>query len=146
MRHGPNTPEHFRQRLYSRKHTLDQLRMNLMQLPPAQRGEALLEVFTAAAPTADPYGNQQTAGRLLIAVRPQCSQPLEHLLRSVAATWNVSVEELPFYLRDVFGHDAVVEAADRVARDYAAESREADAMATVRWWLSGGSGNAGNAG
>ena len=75
MRDVPNTPDGFRQRLYSRKDTLDQLRVRLKQLPAEQMGEALLDVFTDTAPTADRYGDQQAAGRLLV-VSSTCGTPL----------------------------------------------------------------------
>lgn len=130
-----HTPKEFRERLYSRKHTLNQLRMKLQQLPAAQRAEALLGVFADESRSETAFGDQEVAGQLLVAVRPECARSLDEVLRSTASTWNVSVEELPFYLRDVFGRDEVVEAATRLASDYPAESREARALGTVRWWL-----------
>jgi hypothetical protein len=132
-----HTPEEFRERLYSRKHTLHQLRMKLQQLSSAERAEALLGVFTDQRPPDAALGDQEIAGRLLVAVQPECPRPLDDVLRSTASTWNVSVEQLPHYLGDVFGRDEVIAAATRLASDYPAESREARALGTVRWWLTG---------
>jgi hypothetical protein len=49
----------------------------------------------------------------------------------------VSVEQLPFYLRDVFGGEAVIVAAERLAEQHSPESREARALKTMAWWLGG---------
>jgi hypothetical protein len=132
-----HTPKEFQEQLYSRKHTIHQLRMKLQQMPTARRAEALLSVFTDHSRPETAFGDQEIAGRLLVAVRPQCAQPLDEILRSTASTWNVSVEQLPFYLKDVFGRDEVVAAATRLATEYPAESRESRALATVKWWLTG---------
>jgi hypothetical protein len=111
--------------------------MKLQQLPSEQRAEALLGVFTDQSRAETAFGDQEIAGQLLVAVRPECSRPLDDILRSTVSTWNVSVEQLPFYLRDTFGRDEVVEAAARLASEYQAESREARALSTVRWWVTG---------
>jgi len=111
--------------------------MKLQQLPSAQRAEALLGVFTDRSRPETTFGDQEVAGRLLVAVRPECDRPLDDILRSTVSTWNVSVEQLPIYLRDRFGRDEVVEAATRLASEYSAESREARALGTVRWWITG---------
>lgn len=132
-----HTPEEFRERLYSRKHTVHQLRMKLQQLPSGQRADALLGVLTDQSRPETAFGDQEIAGQLLVAVHPECARPLDDILRSTVSTWNVSVEQLPFYLRDVFGRDEVVEAATRLASEYPAESREARALGTVRWWVTG---------
>ncbi len=134
---NPHTPDEFREWLYSRKYTLHQLRMRLQQLSPDQRAEALLGIFTTRRSPDTAFGDQEIAGRLLIALRPECRRSLDDILRSIASTWNVSVEELPHYLCAVFGRGEVIAAAARLERDYPAESPEARALGTVRWWLSG---------
>jgi hypothetical protein len=134
---APSTPEQFLERLYSHKHSLHQLRMMVQRLPEAQRAEALLGVFSDPDRASDSYGAQEVAGDLLVSLRPQPRQPLDAILSTTAAVWNVSVEELPFYLRDVFGREAVIEAAERLAERYSPESREARALGTMVWWLKG---------
>lgn len=42
--------------------------------------------------------------------------------------WNLRVEQLPFYPRDVFGREAVVETARLLAGEFPADSREGGAM------------------
>lgn len=133
----PQNPSDFRESLYSRKHTLHQLRMKLQQLPAAQRADALLEIFADRNRPETAFGDQEIAGQLLVAVKPECFQPLDGILLATAATWNVSVEQLPIYLCDVFGRDKIIEAATRLANQYPAESRESRALGTVRWWIDG---------
>ena len=133
----PVTPAEFVDSLYSHKHTLYQLRMKLQQLPKDQRAEALLSVFSDNSSPEWNFTNQEIAGRLLFEVGPPCVRSLNDVLHSIASTWNVSVEQLPFYLREVFGSEAVVEAASKLASGYPADSREFRALKTVEWWLRG---------
>src|SRR5687767_4983603 len=109
--------------------------MKLQQLPELQRAEAIFGVFSDQSRPETAFDDQEIAGALLISLCPKCRQSLDEILRSTAGGWNVSVEQLPFYLRDVFGRDAVVEAATRLGREYPEESREARALGTIRWWL-----------
>src|SRR5262245_43533029 len=130
------TPEAFRDALFSHKHTLPQLRRKLERIPAGQPAATLLSVITD--PTRpEAYRDQEVAGNLLVALTPEPRQPLEEILAAVAPTWNLSVEQLPFYLRDVFGREAVVEASQRLAGRFPPDSRQARALLTVSWWLSG---------
>lgn len=131
------TPEVFREALYSHKHTLPQLRRKAERVPAGQRAAALLAVFADPARPESAYRDQAAAGDLLVALKPEPQRPLIEILRVAAPVWNVSVEQLPFYLREVFGREAVVEAAQRLAGEFPAGSREASALLTVSWWLSG---------
>jgi hypothetical protein len=129
-----HTPEQFREKLYSHKHSLHQLRMMVQRVSRDQRAETLLGVFS------DPsrgYGEQNVAGNLLLDLLPQPRQSLDVILTATATSWNVSVEQLPFFLRDVFGREAVIEAAKRLSKQHPPESREARALETVVWWLGG---------
>jgi hypothetical protein len=129
-----HTPEQFLEKLYSHKHSLHQLQMMVQRVTGNQRAEVLLGVFS------DPsrgYGEQNVAGDLLLALLPQPRQTLDEILTATAASWNVSVEQLPFFLRNVFGREAVIEAAERLAKQHPPESREARALETVSWWLRG---------
>ena len=130
------TPDAFREALFSHKHTLPQLRRKLERVPAGQRAATLLAVFTDPA-RPDAYGDQQVAGNLLVALTPEPHQPLEEILTAIAPTWNLSVEQLPFYLRDVYGRETVVEATQRLAGRFPPDSSEARALLTVSWWLSG---------
>lgn len=101
-------------------------------LPPDERSCVLLRAFVA--PPANVYLAQQYAGELLARLRPPCSIPLTDLLRSVLPNWNRSVEQLPWYLADVFGSKAIVESLDEIDRCEGIDRAQTDA---VRFWLKG---------
>src|SRR5262245_36166357 len=104
------TPLEFQESLYSQKHTFHQLRMKLQNVRRGERFDALLGVFSGTTH----FGNQEMAGQLLTILRPECRRTLDEILLATLSTWNASVEQLPYYLRDVFGHDAVVDATERL--------------------------------
>ena len=91
----------FVDRIRSQKHTLHQLRMKLQSPPKLERFGALMLAFTDTESSTTVFADQETAGRLLIEALPKCPENLESTLLSIAPTWNVSVEQLPFYLADI---------------------------------------------
>ncbi|MGK3959306.1 hypothetical protein WMF38_40455 [Sorangium sp. So ce118] len=101
-------------------------------LPPDDRSRVLLRAFVA--PPAHAYVAQQYAGELLTRLRPPCSGPLTNLLRSVLPNWDRSVEQLPWYLADVFGSKAIVESLDEIDRCGTIDRAQ---TAAVRFWLKG---------
>lgn len=134
MKNAPISIEVFGERLRSKQYTLHQLRKMLEAMPRYQRFEALLPVFTD--PSQQRYG-QYIAGKLLLSLRPRCSRSIEEILRAVAPAWDVSVEELPFYLLHVFGRERVVAAAAEVSQKYESGSAEHVTLAAIEWWLTG---------
>ncbi len=130
----PTDAEEFREQLRSRKHSLHQLRMKLHSLDRDERFDALLGVF-AMNIDSDTYTDQEVAGRLLIDVMPECHQPLETILAVIAQTWNASVEQLPLYLGNVFGREAVIATATALSTNCVDNNRRAEAMRTIAWWL-----------
>ena len=104
----PSTPEQFRERLYSHKHSLDQLRMMVQRLPPAQQAEALLGVFSDLGRAPDSYGAQNVAGDLLVSLQPRPRHSLDEILNATAAVWNVSVDVLSRPTRRARGATPVV--------------------------------------
>ncbi|WP_171186759.1 hypothetical protein [Alienimonas chondri] len=117
--------------LRSQKYTLHQLRMQAQGLPRSKRVGALLHIFTDS----NNYNDQQTAGRLLLDLKPTCPHPLPDVLDAIAPNWNVSVEELVYYLSDVFGPVMVVDTALELASKYDDDDRRNRALSTVAWWL-----------
>jgi hypothetical protein len=75
---------------------------------------------------------QEYAGLLLLQLEPPCNEPLPDLLRSVLPTWDRSVEQLPFYLAETFGRDAVLHA---VAEPSVTAAIEQGQLEAVRFWL-----------
>ena len=123
--------QEFVKSLRSHKRTLHQLRQQAQSLPRSQRFGALLHIFVDS----NNYGDQQTAGRLLLDLKPTCPNTLSDVLNSVAMCWNPSVEELPFYLSDMFGPVVVVDTARALASKYPDDAREHRALDTIAWWL-----------
>ena len=99
------------------------------QLPPEERLAPLLGVFVNPPP--DAYPSQEYAGQLLMQLKPQCPHPVDATLRQVLPRWNRSVEQLPLYLREVFGLDAVLGSLDRLAD----EGVDPHRLDTLRHWL-----------
>ena len=117
--------------LRSHKRTLHQLRMQAQDLPRSKRVGALLHIFIES----NNYGDQQTAGRLLLDLKPTCPHSLAEILDAIAPNWNVSVEELAYYLSDMFGPALVVDTALELASKYDDDDRRSRALGTVAWWL-----------
>ena len=88
----------------------------LRQRVARERPEGLAEFLlnTATANLGDMADG--VAGRLLIALEPECPFSCEQVLQLVSeSTWNVSYKELPFYLISQFGKRNVLLAAERLA-------------------------------
>jgi hypothetical protein len=131
------TPESFREALRSHKHTLLQLRRKVEKLSVTERANALLAFFVDQGSVEADYRDQNRAGDLLLELVPEPRQSLDQILTLAAPRWNLSVRQLPLYLREVFGGAAVTEAAGRLARQYPPDSREARALDTFCYWLEG---------
>ena len=91
----------------------DQLVRVMDELPPYSRLAPLLELFSDPPPNA--YLAQEYAGQLLIRFKPPCPGPIDLILRRVLPRWDRSVEQLPLYLREVFGPEVVITCLDRLA-------------------------------
>lgn len=130
----PTNVAEFQEQVRSRKHDVRQLRMKLQSLRGDLQFDALLGLF-ADSKDDDSYNNQEMAGRLLLEVLPECHQPLDQILNSIAATWNASVEQLPLYLATTFGRDAVIARANLLSQALSNEDRKAKALDTIVWWL-----------
>ena len=117
--------------LRSEKHTPIQLDRKFAKLPDGKKFHTLLRVFTES----NHYGDQQVAGRLLVENKPNCDESLAEILKSTAPTWNLSVEELPFYLSDNFGAQTVIDCAIMLAEKHYEDTDQRKALETIAWWL-----------
>jgi len=99
------------------------------ELPPDGRLFPLLELFSDPPPNA--YLAQEYAGQLLVRFKPPCPDPVDATLRRVLPRWDRSVEQLPLYLREVFGHEAVLSCLNRLAD----EGVDPEQLDTVRFWV-----------
>ena len=48
---------------------------------------------------------QEYAGQLLMKIKPRCPDELDYVLRRLLPKWDRSVEQLPWYLAEVFGRE-----------------------------------------
>ena len=108
-----------------------QLRKRFMEIPKAERFDALLYFFTHS----NNYGDQQDCSRFLSEPDVDCDRSLEELLESIAPTWNLSVEELPHFLAETFGFERVVDACKLLAEKHHQDSYERRSLCTIAWWL-----------
>jgi hypothetical protein len=132
------TQDEFISALHSRKHTLPQLRRKLESLAPSERMAVLIRIFSDFSRPAEAFGDQEYAGRLLVDLRPAVTQDATTIIREIISTWNVSVEQLPIYLADVFGRAEIMKAASALRADFPSDSREHRALETLLWWIRGG--------
>ena len=108
-----------------------QLRKRFFAIPPEKRLDTLLYLFT----NSNDYNDQQTAALFLPEVASEVDFPLEEFLGRVAPTWNLSVEELPHFLADVYGCDTVVDTSNALATQHEDGSEERRSLDTMAWWL-----------
>ena len=108
---------------------LEHLVRLISKLPPNERLTPLLSVFID--PPANAYTAQEYAGQLLARLKPACPYAADELLSKVLPRWNLSVERLPLYLREVFGHEALLGSLERLAE----EGVDLQVLRTVRYWL-----------
>ena len=99
--------------------------------------EALYEPFDSASEAEYDFSDQQIAGRLLLELQPECVlTPREAVERSLHQ-WNRSVEELPFYLDDCFGREALLAAIAEIEQESTLDTQAAEELETYRFWLLG---------
>lgn len=77
---------------------------------------------------------QQLSGRLLMGLQPKLQQPLDQIIRPVLESWNVSVEELPFYLARKAGMTQLLATLSSLESEPLSDSGT-QAVKTFRYWL-----------
>jgi hypothetical protein len=120
-KYGPNNPQQIKQ-----------LSFVLGKTEPEEVFYGLYEVFITV-PGQD-FESQELAGKLLYRVKPKLYLELVPLITNVLENWNVSVEELPFYFRDLCGIDVVSKAISAINTSGLNET-ELKSLDTMKWWL-----------
>jgi hypothetical protein len=80
------------------------------------------------------HSRQELAGSLLLRLRPPCPLAACEVIRTALIGWEVSVEDLPWYLALVCGEDAVWEAIQTLDAE-PLEEQQRHALNTFRFWL-----------
>lgn len=116
---------------------LKQLDFVLSKLDPEEVFYGLYMVFISAPCQA--FAPQELAGKLLVSVKPELKLDLAPLIVGVLENWNVSVEELPLYFRDICGIESLSVAIESI-NSYELNENQKNGLKTMKWWL-GLSGN-----
>jgi hypothetical protein len=94
----------------------------------------LYQNFTAQPAGSRRYPQQALAGGVLLRLRPACPLPACEAIRNILGGWEVSVEELPWYLALALGEDAVWRAMSQLEAE-PLDDRQRLALHTFRYWL-----------
>jgi hypothetical protein len=96
----------------------------------------LLSVFHQCSDPESPQAiqEQELAGYLLLQGEHSCPLPLQDALLMLLDGWNVSVEEVPWYLVREFGQDAVRSCISSLLESHVTE-RHQRALRTLYFWV-----------
>jgi hypothetical protein len=100
---------------------------------PVELFWGLYAAFTAPRASGG-YQRQALAGTLLLRLRPPCPLAAYEAIQQVLGTWEVSVEELPWYLAMACGEEAVWKALERLESE-PLDERERLVLNTFRRWV-----------
>jgi hypothetical protein len=90
--------------------------------------------FTVQPVESRRYPQQALAASLLLRLRPPCPLPAHEAIHDVLGGWEVSVEELPWYLALACGEDAVWNAMTQLEAEPLGD-RERLVLHIFRYWL-----------
>ena len=77
---------------------------------------------------------QTFAGRLLLKIKPKPFESCEEALFRLLPNWNVSAEEVIFYLSEQFSKDVVILAVNSLKKGHLSESDTAS-LKSILFWL-----------
>lgn len=116
---------------------MQELKLLSLQLTKCEAAEVLaglLLIFSRSNPLESNYQKQELAGRMLETINPNSSLDVDEALPPLLQAYDLSIEQLPRYLADWHGKEAVVQALRRFEAK-AADPRSNAAARTMRWWL-----------
>ena len=109
---------------------LKQLHTALCHAAPKEVYFGIMAAFRVAR-----FGPQEVAGRLLMGIKPRPRQSLEAIVRDLLPTWDLSVEELPWYLAEKFGASELRSTLDALEVEGTRTDQELVAIRAFRFWL-----------
>lgn len=114
---------------------LEDLATVLRTAQPLELFWGLYQSFTAQPPgESRRYPQQALAGSLLLRLRPPCPLAADEAVRNILGSWEVSVEEFPWYLALACGEDAIWNAIVQLEAE-PLDDRRRLALHTFRFWL-----------
>jgi hypothetical protein len=111
---------------------IKQLSFALSKSDPDKVFYGLYMVFLAES--SQPFPQQELAGKLLFILKPKVILELAPVIERALENWDVSVEELPFYFRDVFGIESVSVSLGSISANEINEVQRKN-LETMKWWL-----------
>ena len=75
-----------------------------------------------------------SAALLLYQIKPACPITCKEALRGLLGNWDVSIEEVPLYLRDVFGRLRILEAVQELLCEPLTDLQKSR-LRTIGYWL-----------
>jgi len=94
-----------------------------------------MDVFTKESDINKLYKVQEVAGGCLWKLKPRYNRHLNDDIRNSLRNWNVSVEELPWYLAYSVGIKQVINQVNLLAKDELSD-KEKQKTDTILYWLS----------
>jgi hypothetical protein len=94
------------------------------------------EVFEALFPIAADaqwHGPAYRAAALLFVLKPACPIPCKDAIRAMLPNWDVSIEEVPWYLAGQFGQEAIRQALEQL-RQEPLDHEQKVRLGTVQYW------------
>jgi hypothetical protein len=95
------------------------------------------EIFHALFPIAaeaQEHAPAYDAACLLFDVKPTCPIPCKDAIRAMLPHWDISIQELPWYLAGYFGEGAIRQALKELRGDLLSQ-QERVRLDTVRYWV-----------
>jgi len=120
----------------SNKQQREQLVSSLQKASERELFFGLFSFFYDPELQNNPYERQQLAGTILFAIKPDCPLKLEGAVYAIPAYWDLSVEELPWYLCEKFGQKEVQSFLESLLPDVE-EGDIKNSFKTMLFWANG---------
>src|SRR5262245_18786440 len=75
-----------------------------------------------------------SAALLLYEIKPACPIPCKEAVRGLLGNWDVSIEEVPWYLRHVFGRHRALEVVQEMLREPLSDQQKSR-LRIIGYWL-----------
>ena len=113
---------------------LEQFANSLQRADDVEVFHGLLTAFKESGYDGDGYFRQEVAGKMFVDRRPIPDMKIEDILAITAPNYNLSVEQLPWYLALAFGRDRFRDAVGSRLADSNLTDREQKSLDTYLYW------------
>jgi hypothetical protein len=93
----------------------------------------VFQVFFPIAIEPPPRRGALDAACLLFIVKPNCPISCKDAIRAMLASWDISLEELPWYLAGHFGKEAIQNAVEELSQEALSHGQKVR-LDTVTYW------------